>query len=422
MISTSELRFFLQKLEIIERRFADRCGKDYFNIFSILRKDEDEVYLHSAFIFELLNPAGCHGMGYTFLNRFFHTVRIPLDLRGDGQKVIIAKEKRSEYGRIDIRLQTSEYFVVVENKILHHDENAQLRRYFDYARSLNYDEKHIYLIYLTLEGDIPSDESRCDIPVEKIICMSYKEHMIDWLKMCICDASLLPPLRETIVQYLALINKLTGRSMTDEHKNAVIDLLKEDENALLGSDILEAWPDMKWRTTWEFWNELEQKLKSLKGEYPTFGIWTNNYSYNEDYLNRIFFSQRGRDVEFGISAKLGLLSGSTSEELILSVGYCSGDKLYFGLRLLRKGKDDVSKESKYDDLASKVSNVLPKETRTEWWLGYKTFECHAIEFHQFTEKDTLALVNPQKRSKIISNIVVETERLLRACRVSEMLN
>lgn len=38
---------------------------DFFNIFSILKMETDEVKTHSAFLAELLNPKGSHGQGCT---------------------------------------------------------------------------------------------------------------------------------------------------------------------------------------------------------------------------------------------------------------------------------------------------------------------------------------------------------------------
>jgi hypothetical protein len=41
-----------------------------FNICSLLRKTNDEVNLHSKFIYELINPNGSHYQGEKFLKLF----------------------------------------------------------------------------------------------------------------------------------------------------------------------------------------------------------------------------------------------------------------------------------------------------------------------------------------------------------------
>jgi hypothetical protein len=43
---------------------------EYFNIFSVIGVQRKEVRLHSAFIAELLNPQGSHGLGDRFLVAF----------------------------------------------------------------------------------------------------------------------------------------------------------------------------------------------------------------------------------------------------------------------------------------------------------------------------------------------------------------
>lgn len=48
-----------------------------FNIFSILRREHDEVNLHSRFLFELLNPQGTHQQKGAFLALFLQQLKLP---------------------------------------------------------------------------------------------------------------------------------------------------------------------------------------------------------------------------------------------------------------------------------------------------------------------------------------------------------
>ena len=55
------------------RENADEISRlkgENFNIFSVLRRERDEVVVHNRFIAELLNPKGSHGLGNTPLNYF----------------------------------------------------------------------------------------------------------------------------------------------------------------------------------------------------------------------------------------------------------------------------------------------------------------------------------------------------------------
>ncbi|MBR5912584.1 MAG: PD-(D/E)XK nuclease family protein [Bacteroidales bacterium] len=44
---------------------------DFFNVFNTIGLRTEEVRLHSAFIAELLNPKGSHGLSQRFLQAFW---------------------------------------------------------------------------------------------------------------------------------------------------------------------------------------------------------------------------------------------------------------------------------------------------------------------------------------------------------------
>lgn len=48
---------------------------EHFNLFSVLNIETKENKTHSAFIAELLNPKGVHGLGTVFLDLFIETIR-----------------------------------------------------------------------------------------------------------------------------------------------------------------------------------------------------------------------------------------------------------------------------------------------------------------------------------------------------------
>ena len=91
------------------QRLRDEKEKsgDFFNIFSILRVERNEVYTHSAILCELLNPKGSHGMGDTFLRLFLNEMPVR-DLQEidkiNLQQAKISKEK--DIGRINIKEET----------------------------------------------------------------------------------------------------------------------------------------------------------------------------------------------------------------------------------------------------------------------------------------------------------------------------
>ena len=406
-----ELRFLLRKLEIIERSFRAREQKEGFNIFSVLRNESDEVNLHTVFLFELLYPAGSHGMGSSFLKHFFRLNGVPQPT--NETSLIVKREKRSAFGQIDIRIESWPHILIIENKINAGDGEKQLERYFDDAKSRGFREENIHLRYLTLHGDDPSRESLGRLEVGKeVTCISYVRDVLDWLAECIRDAALCPPLRETLLQYRNLINKLTGNSMSEEKINEIAELLAEENNAILAKNIIDVWPHLKWRTTWKFLNELETKLKELQAVCPSFEITSlEGWGYNDKDMHQMFFNKRPGEIGFGIAALLFRVPNANKTGLCLGVGYTRQERLYIGLFLCESGihlksHDDPRFRSYAESLCR-----FPQHQPNKIWLNLKSISCRQIDFFRFEHHDTLALSNDQKRKEIIDEVFAEIKEV-----------
>jgi len=137
---------------------------DRFNIFSILRVESDENRLHSAFIAELLDAKGSHGMGAHFLARFLGVLKaagVKRELDITTTRVAVEKDigrisaDGTQGGRIDILLEDGAgSSVSIENKIFASDQNNQVVRYTRYNSMRN------EVVYLTLLGQEPDDKSK----------------------------------------------------------------------------------------------------------------------------------------------------------------------------------------------------------------------------------------------------------------------
>ena len=151
-----------------QQRKAKEEQGDFFNIFSILKVERNEVYTHSAMLCELLNPNGSHGMKGSFLKLFIE--EIPLQNIPDKNELIngtikVYKEKdigpikknEEKGGKIDLLIEfpDSNYAIIIENKIDARDQKAQLARYYNYAKK-SY-KKNFTLFYLTKYGNEPSE-------------------------------------------------------------------------------------------------------------------------------------------------------------------------------------------------------------------------------------------------------------------------
>ena len=401
MTALPGLPSLLKNLKDVERKFPPGEQKRGFNIFAVLRNEYDEVNLHSAFLFELLNPHGSHGMGRKFLEHFIKRNNVPVPTAN--MRVIVAKEERSALGRIDIRIESGPDILIIENKILSGDGNKQLERYFDEAKRRGYRDTNIHIFYLTLHGNGPSRESLGRLLEKQVICISYVRHIYDWLAICIGDAALHPTLRETLVQYQNLINNLTRDRMTDEKIDEIEKLLADGDNAVLAQSILETWPHIKWRATWKFLTELEAKLKALKTVFPEFELEDGGYS--EQDMNRMFFNKKPGEIDFCIEMLLCKLTETTG--LCLAVGYARTDHLYVGL-FVRGGEGRRVNHGgpEFETYVREIS-CFHQDRRNESWLNWKSISCRQIELLSFEHPDTLALANDEKRRKIIDEVFAE---------------
>lgn len=195
---------------------------------------------HSEIIASLLDPKGSHKHGEEFLQMFlnqvvFESKKDELEKIKDLNSTRVTTEffihDGKNNGRIDILLQHDNFTVIIENKIWAKDQANQLRRYYD-AIIDNEDvvENNIHVVYLTPDEKYPSDYSfgknykREETLREKLICISYKTHIIKWLddinkKLYYCKE---PLLKSGVEQYLYAVKVITNQL---EEDNAMKDKL-----------------------------------------------------------------------------------------------------------------------------------------------------------------------------------------------------
>lgn len=255
-----------------------------FNIFEIMKAQYDEVNTHSALIASLLNPKGNHGCGTALLEAFLEIIKqcwreelTPDSFWEDISEVCTYVEyhigRMSDDcecgGRIDILLENSvkgeKQAIIIENKVYAQDCYKQLYRYKKYAEQ--YYKKYL-ILYLTLDGHAPEDKSTkgCTGKMkdgEDFYCISYREHIIEWLKRCKEKAVSIPVVRETITQYIDLILKLTHQNMENTTKENLIKLLATKDNYSATCKIHDVYLDVIERICN---TELYKQLKEIEEE------------------------------------------------------------------------------------------------------------------------------------------------------------
>ena len=128
----NEFNELLEKAGIIDFSFKKLRDDDRFNIFTILRNRDEEVGLHSRFLFELLNPKGSHNKQDEFLKLWLDVLEIT-DFSLDN---VLARRER---GSIDILLTNrNRQAIIIENKIWAEDQLNQLERYHTHVSRLGF--------------------------------------------------------------------------------------------------------------------------------------------------------------------------------------------------------------------------------------------------------------------------------------------
>jgi len=151
-------------LDPLLEELESKIGK--FNILEAIGAVKQESR-HSDFLAFLLNPNQNHGLDDVFLKRLLQKViarseidepsinQIDLDIWDLSHAEILREWSRTDILVLD---QTNELVVVVENKISSSEGSSQLKRYREKIEHSYPNFKKVFL-YLTPEGDIPSDKT-----------------------------------------------------------------------------------------------------------------------------------------------------------------------------------------------------------------------------------------------------------------------
>jgi hypothetical protein len=265
MAEIENVNNLLEQVNLICQKY-DAIAKitgDNFNIFQTLNLQSDELS-HSKIIAELLNPKGSHGMEDEFLKLFLKKIVKISEETPELEDSEIQKRRNNRYqklkdyiqnqelkntrikieevtklGRADIVVTGNYEKIIIENKIYAGDQESQLKRY----REAFGEEAAI--IYLTLDGHPPSDYSTegdkggrppSDYSTEGDkntydILMSYKDDIINWLERCKEKSVNFSYLRETIAQYINILNSLTGQSRRKDMSKEIVEaIVKSPEN------------------------------------------------------------------------------------------------------------------------------------------------------------------------------------------------
>jgi PD-(D/E)XK nuclease superfamily len=159
----------------------------------------------SDILADLLNPAGSHGQGHTFLLNFLNLIEkralssigvIPLMREAlASRRIHVRREQPTSNGRfIDILVSAGNLGFGIENKPWAKDQGKQL---YDYANHLSRCfETRWALFYLSGSGNLPATHSLTSDERQKLLHsgnyleLTYAGDLAEWLSTCVhaCDA------------------------------------------------------------------------------------------------------------------------------------------------------------------------------------------------------------------------------------------
>jgi len=372
----NRLETLFSQLQILELKYQkiEEHAINTFNIFSILRKADDEVHLHSRFLYELLNPQGSHQQGDRFLKLFIREIGIELP----HNDIKIYKEKLN----IDLLILSKPKAIIIENKIHTHDHSHQLSHYLEKVKNLGYKEENINLIYLTLFDEVPREKAIRD----KVINITYHEHIRTWLSASIKEVALLPTLRETLVQYLNLINRLTHQTHHKGFTLEVKEFLLQENHLQTALNISDAIIEAKIDIQLNFWKTL---IRNLQEHYPF--EFTNYYGDKniQKSVNKYYKKQKNRK-EYGYEYQV-------DENLYFFIEI--KNNIYYGFYFPDKNQ---IKEEQMERL---------NRIKASWEDGnYWKYPNKQLNFEKFNTPNVLDLINPEQREKdikIISDEIID---------------
>lgn len=367
---------FLQTAALLRARYQRPPG---FNLFSVLRSSSDELRLHSRFLAFLLNPKATHNQGTALLNLLLNRLEIhDFDLENAIVEV--------EYQNIDILIRNpSKQAVIIENKIYASDQDEQLWRYHQRLKAEGYSD--IRTTYLTLDGSEPSDQSRKNLAV---ILISYEAEILPWLKDCIPLIAREPGVRESVFQYIELLQKLTSSDQSEIYMSKLKEHILQGENIFAIADINHAFNSVMADLQLDIW---ERMVAYQANQYPRLG--TPGITATKDAVS-IYYKKVKNSKYIGLIFPFTFMEGGVYIELdhfLYSGYYCDGEQFPKDHeRLMTLGRDFAPGSRNTSKLFWKLSKFN-------------------VNLYSPSNDDLALLRDPEMRQAIAANLIDDVNEL-----------
>lgn len=412
VISSMEEFFYELKLIYNKYKLLDSMKSD-FNIFSQLLNPYDEVNLHSKLIYSILNDCK---FKKDFMLNFLKTTGIISadDIGPDDLKILDAeREKAFSNGRIDLffscKVKDKKYVIIIENKIFAGDQYEQMDRYIEFANEYPADVKKVF--YLTLTGSAPSEDSASNL--DQVNLISYDNEILTWIENCIKISAREPALREVLIQYADLLEKITGKDVdyTMDVKNF---LLESPENFNMANSIQPAIIDAKTNLQMRFWTKLEESLDQMFKNFPGLNyrktgrdedLGAVNPWYSETIIKN-YYNNMKNSSRYGVMYYL--YNKDDLSDLCFKIEYNKSESLFYGLTNQAPGVN-IDKLKLASELKNKLMSYGYKFSA--WWFGWKYLKINE-KYFDFIDMDpdlVYVLMDDNKLDNLIKKITKEVE-------------
>lgn len=300
----------IQQLLIQEllRKVGSSATAQTPSLLEMIGKGTSET-IHSAIIGFLLNPMA-HENGRECLKEFIKQFPDKTFGNFNPERVIEVKTEKDlgevQYdlfnnmyptgGRADIYLEDAEgNVIVIENKIYAGDSDCQLLRYHN---TLNDAKKSHVLVYLTLKGTPPSDQSlgsdnpniKTPLTAESLKLLSYSS-IQQWLDKISSFCS--PQIKSNIEQYAQLLNNLLME------KQIFDEILSSGNSYRAAIDIAKHLEDARMYLKGEFMSSLKNELIQDLWIQEHFAIGEYNNPKNSKLVG-LTLNSRSSDLSFDV--------------------------------------------------------------------------------------------------------------------------
>lgn len=297
---------FLLDIECLDK-LLPWTGK--FNLFDVLKISRNEIR-HSNVLGWLLDPNENHGMGDAFLKGILQRLaEKDSDGRYDVFKVLRSDmysfSVYREWKNIDILLVSSEekLVIAIENKVGSHEHSNQLNRYREILEN-DYDGYKRLYVYLTPDGEEPSDVSNWDVltytDVVEVIDNIYNRMELQ-PDVSLMIRNYIEIIRRDIVEEQQLIdicnkiynkhrkaldliyaNRTDGRTQMADAIVSALEKLNDDGIIIHGQD----WGNMVFRTS-----EMDEVLPLLENpdsSWRTLNVYSYWFNFRESSFYAVF--------------------------------------------------------------------------------------------------------------------------------------